>query len=440
MNGVSLPSVIIVPEPARVRLLSAMPGAVFPLHPVPTIVMEKNTSSLEFIARIALITSLTALSIDTMLPALPAIGESLQVQDSNNLPLVITLFIFGMFFGELVFGPLSDSLGRKKALTVGVLIYCCGTVVAMVATSLEFLLLGRMIQGFGVSGPKIISRAMIRDRFEGARMARVFSFIMTVFICIPMIAPALGQLIVRVSGWRAIFLVFLVMAVGATGWILVRQPETLPAAARTPVRMRSLAQTASRILSHPSVLCYSVTAGLVFGVFLLFLSTSQIMFEQIYDKGESFPVYFALLASGFGLAAILNSRMVMKYGMYRLCFGGLIGLTCLGGFFLATGEQGRHSFTVFMAGCYVFMFCVGVLFSNLSAMAMQPLGKVAGLGASLVSAVSSILAVIISVAVGRFYNNTLYPMSFSIVLCASLSLCLLVVAKRIKAEAVASSG
>ncbi|WP_163337719.1 multidrug effflux MFS transporter [Desulfopila sp. IMCC35008] len=401
--------------------------------------MENNSSSVEFVARIALITSLTALSIDSMLPALPAIGESLQVDNSNNLPLVITLFIFGMFFGELVFGPLSDSLGRKKAMTIGVLIYCCGTVVAMVATSLESLLLGRMIQGFGVSGPKIISRAMIRDRFEGPRMARVFSFIMTVFICIPMVAPALGQFIVKVSGWRSIFFVFLVMAVGSTGWILIRQPETLPAADRIPIRMRNLTRTASRILSHPSVLCYSVTAGLVFGVFLLYLSTSQIMFEQIYDKGESFPAYFALLASGFGLAAILNSRLVMNYGMYRLCFGGLAGLTCLGVFSLVTGQDGSHSFTVFMAGCYFFMFCVGVLFSNLSAMAMQPLGKVAGLGASLVSAVSSILAVVISVSVGRFYDNTLYPLSLSIVLCGTSSLCLIIVAQKVKAEAVASS-
>ncbi len=391
---------------------------------------EKEQQSLGFIARITLLTSLTALSIDTMLPALPAIGESLFVENSNDLQLVIILFIFGMFFGELFFGPFSDAVGRKKALAVGIFIYCIGSLVALTASTLEYLLIGRIIQGIGVSGPKIVSRAMIRDQFEGRHMARVFSFIMTIFICIPMIAPALGQTILIVAGWRAIFVVFIIIALLSSTWIMLQQPETLPKSKRIPIRILPLAKTTGRILRHPVVMSYAITAGLIFGVFLLYLSTSQAMFEQIYDRGESFPLYFALLATGFGLAAFLNSKLVMKYGMYRLSAVSVLGLIGIGGVFLLFSIQGGDDFVIFMITCYGLMLCAGVIFSNLSAMAMQPLGKVAGLGASIISAVSSIIAVPVSTLAGRFFNNTLLPLALSILVCGVLSLLFLYIAQR----------
>ena len=391
---------------------------------------EKEQQSLGFIARITLLTSLTALSIDMMLPALPAIGESLVVENSNDLQLVITLFIFGMFFGELFFGPFSDAVGRKKALAVGIFIYCIGSLLAFTASTLELLLVGRIIQGIGVSGPKIISRAMIRDQFEGREMARVFSFIMTLFICIPMIAPALGQSILIVVGWRAIFLVFIIVALLSLLLIMIQQPETLPISKRIPIRFWSLAKTTGQILRHPIVMSYAITAGLIFGVFLLYLSTSQAMFDQIYGKGESFPLYFALLASGFGLTAFLNSKFVMKYGMYRLSAMSVVGLICVGGVFLLLSIQGGDDFVTFMITCYGLMLCSGVIFSNLSAMAMQPLGQVAGLGASIISAISSIIAVPVSVLAGRYFNNTLLPLALTILICGVLSLLFLFIAQR----------
>lgn len=374
--------------------------------------------------------------MDAMLPALPHIGQSLQVEDPNDLQLVITLFIFGMFFGELFFGPLSDAIGRKNCLLVGVVIYCCGTLLSMFAPSLELLLGGRIIQGVGVSGPKIISRAMVRDQFSGNPMARVFSFILTVFICIPMVAPALGQGIASLWGWRVVFLFLLVVAVCSTAWIMVCQPETLPPEKRTRIRVGPVLRTSLLILSNRSVSCYATTAGLIFGILLLYLSTSQAMFAQIYGKDKSFPLYFAILSTGFGAAALLNSRLVFKYGMHRLCLVALIGLVLLGGFFFFGGEDGVVSFSLFMIGCYTLMFFLGLLFSNLTALAMQPLGGVAGLGASLVSAVSSIVAVAISVSCGRFYDNTLYVLISVLVVGALFSLILLFGAQRKQAETV----
>lgn len=398
--------------------------------------MAKRSSSVGFVIRISFLTSLTALSIDTMLPALPAIGESLKVENSNNLQLIITLLFFGMFFGELVFGPLSDSLGRKRALGVGIAIFCIGTVVAMMATSLQTLLLGRVIQGVGVSGPKIISRAMIRDQFEGKNMARVFSFIMTLFICIPMVAPILGQTITVLAGWRAIFLFFLAIAIISFLWIMLKQPETLAVSDRKPIKLGELLRTSMRILQHPLVICYATTAGMIFAVLLLFLSTSQAMFAQIYGRAQEFPLYMAVLATGFGLATLLNSKLVMRYGMYRLCVVAVFGLIVIGAYFVIGVVQGGHSFLSFMVGCYLLLFCVGTLFPNLSAMAMQPLGKVAGIGASLISAVSTTIGVPVSIGVGRYFNETLMPLSLAILFCALISLFFLYIARRGKLEIV----
>lgn len=392
--------------------------------------MTKRPSSVGFVLRISLLTSLTALSIDTMLPALPAIGASFAVENPNNLQLVVTLLFIGMFFGELVFGPLSDSLGRKRALGIGIAIFCIGTVTAMTATNLQMLLLGRVIQGVGASGPKIISRAMIRDQFEGKNMARVFSFIMTVFIFIPMVAPILGQTILTLAGWRAIFLLFLGIAIWSYLWILFKQPETLSLSDRKPIKIKELLKTTVHILQHPLVFCYATTAGLAFAILLLFLSTSQAMFEQIYNRADNFPLYMAVLSTGFGLATLINSKLVMKYGMYRICIGATLGFIGIGIYFVTGSGGDTHSFISFMTGSYILLFCLGLLFPNLSAMAMQPLGKVAGIGASLVSAISTTIGLPISIAVGRYFNNTLMPLALTILFCSLISLFFLYIAKR----------
>src|SRR3546814_469878 len=162
----------------------------------------------EFVALFSLTTSLTALSIDAMLPALRDIGTALAVAEANDTQLIVGLFILGMVFGEIVFGPLSDAIGRKPAILVGLALFGLGAVVAMEAETLEQILIGRVIQGIGCAGPKIAARALIRDQYEGRAMARILSFIFMVFIIVPMLAPALGQLVLAVADWRAIFLVF----------------------------------------------------------------------------------------------------------------------------------------------------------------------------------------------------------------------------------------
>ena len=386
----------------------------------------------EFIALFALMTSLTALSIDAMLPALPEIAQNLSVTNANDTQLVVSMFILGMVFGESVFGPISDAIGRKKTILIGIAIYCCGAVLAMTAQSMTLLLVGRIVQGIGVSGPKIASRALIRDQYEGNAMARIMSFIMMIFIIVPMVAPALGQLILLFAGWRAIFFLFLLLAITVAVWLGWRQPETLPAERRIPFSIPAIIRTTGLVLKHSKVMAYTVTAGLVFGVQVTYLSTSQAMFQDFYNAGKQFPLYFAILALGIGMASILNSQLVMRIGMHRLTVNALVGLIFLSCLLLLVGllTEGVPPFSIFMPVFFLIFFCMGILFGNINAMAMQWLGRIAGLGASLIASVSSLIAVAVSVSVGKFYNGTVFPLAIGYLVCAMIALLLVLSADK----------
>ncbi|MEN0116778.1 MAG: multidrug effflux MFS transporter [Agrobacterium cavarae] len=355
----------------------------------------------------ALLTSLTSLSIDALLPGLRQIGLELGVAPPLSTHHVISLFIFGMAFGEVVIGPLSDAFGRKQALLGGLCVYLLGTVVALFAQSLEMVLIGRFLQGIGVSGPKIATRAMIRDQFEGDAMARVMSFMFTLFILVPMLAPALAQGLIAMAGWRSVFFAYFVIAVVLGAWVAARHPETLPMARRIPFWPRLLFLNARRILSSPRVTLLIVATGLVFGAQLLYLSTAADLFFEAYGVTESFPLYFAALAIAMGLASFINARLVQRLGVVAMARAGFIGLTAVSLLMvIATlGAEDVLPFAVFLTLLSLAFFAIGILFGNLNALAMQTLGNVAGFGASLIASGSSLVATLFAVGFGGFYSG-----------------------------------
>ncbi len=391
----------------------------------------------EFVILFALLTSITALSIDAMLPALPQISESLSIADPLDSQLIISLFIFGMVFGELFIGPISDAIGRKGAILIGIGIYVVGTVVAMTASTFEILILGRIIQGIGASGPKIATRALIRDQYEGEAMARIMSFIMVIFIMIPMIAPAFGQLVLAVAEWRYIFFSFLVLACSTGLWLIIRQPETLKPEDRISLSPGKLMRSTGRILRHSKVMCYSFAGGLIFGALLVYVSTSQSIFEDLYGVVDNFPLYFAVLASSVALSSLINSQLVMRFGMHRMVVTALCGMIFFTGtlFLFALPNDGIPSFPVFMINGFFIFLWLGILFGNINAMAMQSLGKMAGLGASVIASISSLVAVAVSVSAGRLYDGTIMHMVIALCFCGVAALGLVLVAKRSKAGA-----
>lgn len=361
----------------------------------------------EFVALLALLTSLTALSIDALLPALRLMGEALAVPDVRDLQLIVSIFIGGMVLGEIVAGPLSDAIGRRRTVVIGLMIYAAGTLVSMQATSVETVLAGRFVQGIGVAGSKIASRAMIRDRYVGDEMARIASFIFTLFIVVPMLAPFVGQLVLEVAGWQAIFGLYLAVTVVCGVWLLSRQPETLPPERRIPLDVRRLGGNLAAILRHRRVMACTLAAGCVFGAHLLWLSIAPTLLDDAYGVRDRFPAYFAVLAASAGLAALLNGLVVRRFGAYRVAVVALGLMIVAGGVVLLLDLVfvAAPPIAAFM-GCGLALFaCIGLLFGNLNALAMESLGAMAGVGSSVIASVSSLVAVLIAVSLGRFYDG-----------------------------------
>ena len=388
---------------------------------------EHESSSLaEFVALMAFTMSLVALSIDAMLPAFPDMAGDLAVGSGNDIQLVVSMLFIGLAVGQLFYGPLSDSIGRKPAIYTGFVIFILGSLLSMVATDFFTMLAGRLLQGIGAAGPRTVSVALIRDRFHGSEMARVMSFIMTVFILVPIFAPALGQGILLVAGWRTIFGVFIILALLLLGWLSLRQPETLPPEKRKSFTLRNVFSAFGEVLKSRVAVIYSLVAGCISGAFLSYLNTSQQIFQEQYGLGKLFPVFFGLLAIAVGCASLLNSAMVMRFGMHQLANGALRLMMVLSWLFLLIVwlNDGHPALWLFMALCLALFFCIGVLFGNLNSIAMEPLGHVAGTAAAAIGSSTTLLAVALGYLVGQAYDGTLMPMAIGFVSLISLSVLL----------------
>ncbi len=366
----------------------------------------------EFVILMALMISLVALSIDAMLPALPAIGRDLGVVRANSNQLVISLLILGMAIGQIFYGPFSDSFGRKPAIYAGCGLFILGCLLSIFASQFWLLLSGRVLQGLGAAGPRSVTLALVRDRYSGRQMARVMSIVMTVFILVPAIAPSLGQALLVLGSWRIIFAALLVLAAIALVWFYVRQPETLSPDKRIAFSWRRIGVAVGQILQNPNASGYTVASGLIFGAFLGYLNSAQQIFQVQYGLGDRFPLYFGVLALALGSASLLNSRLVVPFGMRTLTTVALLAISTISFFYLAVssslaGTPPLWSLMIFLVATF---FCTGILFGNLNALAMEPLGHIAGIGAAVVGSLSSLLSVPLGTWIGQSYNGTVLPL------------------------------
>jgi DHA1 family bicyclomycin/chloramphenicol resistance-like MFS transporter len=365
----------------------------------------------ESVALMALMISLAALSIDAMLPALPQIGKDLGVERENDVQLIISFVILGMAIGQMFYGPVSDSCGRKPAIYAGFALFIIGCLISIFAKSFSVMLAGRILQGIGVASPRSLTMAMVRDQFEGRAMARVMSLVMAIFLLVPAIAPALGQGILMIASWRAIFSAFLAQALIACVWLAIRQPETLAPDRRIPFSLRRIALAIREICGNRASLGYTIASGLVFGAFIGYLSTSQQVFQGQYGLGTQFPIYMAVLALSIGCGLFLNSRIVMRHGMRSLTRRSLqtfVGFSILF-FAIVYGQKGHPPLWGLMTYLMLSFFSFGVLFGNLNALAMRPLGHIAGVGAAVVGSLSTVISVALGILIGASYNGTVLP-------------------------------
>lgn len=385
----------------------------------------KNTMRFgEFVALMAMMMSLVALSIDALLPALPEIGSSLGVAQANDNQLIISMLFLGLSIGQMFYGPISDSIGRKPTIYIGLAIFMAGCTLALTATSFTMMLVARVIQGIGAAGPRTITLAVVRDQYDGRRMARVMSFVMTIFILVPVVAPTIGQAVLLFAHWRAIFGLYLILSIIALAWFGIRQPETLPTANRIPFSGGRIMRALREIFANRIALGYTLMAGLVSGAFVGYLNSAQQIFQDQYGLGQLFPLYFSVLALALGSASFLNARLVMRYGMRTLVLRSLLLITLLSIVFAAVvfTLAGQPPLWLLMGFFLITFFGVGILFGNLNALAMEPLGHIAGVGAAVVGSLSTLLSSLLGTVIGQNYNGTVLPLIFGFGILSAISL------------------
>ena len=386
--------------------------------------MPKRISTVEFVAGMAMLFAILAFSTDSMLPALPEIAGVLSPEAPNRAQLIVTSFILGLGIGTLFTGPLSDAFGRRPVILGGIALYAVAAFAAWIAPTLETILFARVFQGIGAAGPRVVALAIIRDLFEGRRMAQIMSLVMMVFTLVPAVAPLIGVVIIEAAGWRSIFLAFLVFALPTSIWFYTRQTETLPPEKRIPFRLSTLRAGIIETFSIRMVVLTMCVLSLVFGALFSQISSIQPIFDKTFGAAESFPKWFALIALVSALGSILNARIVMTFGMRRVILVSLLGhalvTVVIVALSLADVWASPIAFGLFIAWCSGTFFMAGLTIGNLNALAMVPLGHIAGMAASILGAVSTVAAVAIAAPVSLAFNGTPFPLALGVLICTGL--------------------
>lgn len=376
-----------------------------------TLSKRKGKSEFEFIALMASLMANVALSIDAILPALTEIGISIQYTDNVGLQSIITMIFLGLGIGELILGTLSDSLGRKPIVYTGVGLFAFASLLCLLASSLTMILIARILQGIGLSALRTVSVSIIRDSYRGDKMARVMSFIMAVFILVPMIAPVLGQTILKTFHWQAIFYFQLVFVLITVLWFRYRQQETLPKEQRVKFSKNLFIDGLKEFLKFRNTVIYTLVSGLVEGAFILYLSTSKQIFQDQYQLIDEFPYIFAVLSFVLGLSTFFNGSLVLKYGMKKLITWSLYlfvfsSLTYL----LIFSSSENPALEIVLIFLFVQFASLGFIYGNLSSLAMQPIGHIAGVGAAIFSFMSMVIGVSLAIFNGKFITTSAMPL------------------------------
>ena len=367
----------------------------------------------EFIALMAFLMAIIALSIDAMLPALSNISHDLNISSANDIQYVVSFVFVGMSISTIFYGPLSDAFGRRPILFTGLILFVIGSIISSNASNLTIMLLGRFVQGLGIGAPRIMTMAIVRDKFHGNKMASVMSLIMGFFILFPAIAPAIGQSILFISDWRGIFIFYIIISIIAFAWSYFRLKESLNKKKRRKLNINELLSGAKEIINTRATIGYTVCSGVVFGCLITYINTAQQIFIDIFKVGNLFALYFGLLTLSIGLAFFVNSFMVKRFGMRRITAYGLITVSLSAASLVISILLFGESLLLFMIFTSFIFFSLGLTFGNMGAMSLEPMGHIAGLASAFMGALSTIISVIIGIALGQLYDGTVIPLSSS---------------------------
>lgn len=366
-----------------------------------------NIKSREFILLMAALMSLTAFSIDAVLPAFPFIRQAFHLTTNHQLQLTVLILFLGMTIGTLIYGALSEIYGRKLTLLIGLSIFLIGSILVLCSTSFDTMITGRFIQGLGSAAPRILCTAIIRDQFEGPEMAKILSIILAVFIFVPVIAPTIGQLIVYHFNWRALFAFYVLLALALLFWSYFRLSESLKPTHKKSWQSMSLKNTFLEVLSHKSTVLYTLCSGLIFGFLVGYISITQQLYFDYFSISKSFPIYFALSALSLGISSFFNSKLLDRFTMEQVCQTTFITLFIEAAVFLIylLSISTKVSLIIFMIYMTSTFFLIGLLFSNLNTLAMHPLAHIAGIAASAIAFAQSMISLVIGSIIGFYYHG-----------------------------------
>ena len=391
---------------------------------------QRQLGTSEFVVVIAGLMALNALAIDIMLPALDDISAFYSLQDSNDQQLVIFAYVFGFGAPQLIWGPLSDSFGRRPILFVALAGYTLAGLGCMLAGSFTQLLVLRFVQGVFASGSRVIAVSVVRDRFAGRGMARIMSLVMTIFMVVPIMAPGLGQLVLFVGPWEWIFGALTVFGGMMLVWSYLRLPETLPASARRPLNARDSVLAYVEVFRSRVTAGYMLASGVIFGSLFAFIGSAEQVFTEVFEKDESFVIWFAIVAIGLSAANFTNSQLVERFGMRRLSQLALSGFISLSAVLLALLLIFGQVFAIFFPLFVLIFACFGLIGSNFNALAMEPLGSMAGTGSAAYGFATTTFSSVLGMLIGSQYNGTAIPLIMGFAGLSCLSLIIVAITER----------
>lgn len=398
---------------------------------------QQALSRAEFIALMAMLFAMVAFSIDAMLPGLPAIAAELTPNNLNQAQLIVTSFVVGMGLATFFAGPLSDAYGRKPVLLGGVALYILAAGLAWQSTSLEMLLAARVLQGIGASGPRVVAMAMVRDLYSGRQMARILSITMMVFTLVPAVSPLLGAYLIMALGWRSLFVAFVIFAVIVGGWLALRQPESLPLDKRRPMRAGQMGAALREMLSHPIVSLALLAQMMCYAMLFTMISLVQPVYDISFGHADTFPFWFAIVSLIAATASILNASLVVRLGMRRMAsfaFGTQVFLSLGITLFWLSGPDEMIMFALFIAWQASVFFQAGLTIGNMNAIALEPMGHVAGMAASVVGSVSTIGGALIAMPIGLMFNGTPLPLTLGVGAASGVAFVILQIMRRIESR------
>jgi MFS transporter, DHA1 family, multidrug resistance protein len=371
----------------------------------------------ELVAFLAMAMALTALGIDLLLPAFPDLRAEFGLEPgSTAVSAFITTYFVGLAGGQLLIGPLADRFGRRPLLRAGIVLYALAAGLAILAPTFTLLLAARFLWGVGAAAGRVLAVAIVRDRFVGAAMARTMSLIMAVFVIVPVIAPSLGALLLRVLAWDQLVLLNVLAAALVLLWT-VRLEETLPHERRRTLHPRSVGAAAARVLRDPVAGPLVIAQAVLFGGFASYLSTSEIVYREVFDREALFPVLFGGMALVMGVATLVNGRIVERIGLMRMLridlAGYLIGATALLAVALMTG--GSPPLMLYLVVLAVLLSSHAMIIPNMSARAMEPMGDIAGVASAVIGAALIGGGALIGAAIDRAYDGTVRPLAGALV-------------------------